>query len=89
MKQRELESLKRLLKIYCRDHPSREAEKLLDHLTGSSPQPKKAGRKPKYSEETLKTIKALRKSGASLREIAEITGCSVGYVQAHSNDRSE
>ena len=90
MKQREQKSLERLLKIYCRDYPSREAEKLLERLTGSSKPPKKkAGRKPKYSEETLKTIRVLRKSGASIREIAEVTGCSIGYVQAHSNDRSE
>ena len=88
MKQKELESLKRLLKKYTEDYPSREAEKLLALLTEAAPSPRKAGRKPKYSEETLKTIRSLRKSGASIREIAKLTGCSVGYIQAHMNDRS-
>ena len=90
MKQRELQSLKRLLKIYCRDYSFRDAEKLLECLTDpSQPSKKKAGRKPKYSEETLKTIRVLHKSGAPLREIADITGCLLGYVHTHTKDRSE
>lgn len=83
MKKSELEKLKQLLEKYSEVSNSAEAGKLLEQLRSASPQKKIAGRKRKYSDETIKAICALYLSGTSIRRIAEITGCSVGYVHSH------
>jgi len=83
MKTSELEKLKQLLEKYSDELSSPEAAKLLGQLRNTSPPKKNAGRKRKYSDETIKAICALYLSGTSIRRIAEITGCSVGYVHSH------
>lgn len=44
--------------------------------------PRKAGRKPKYTEKQNNLIIELHQKKVSLRKIAVETGCSVGYVQS-------
>lgn len=43
--------------------------------------PRKAGRKAKYTEEQNRQISELFQNGASLRRAAKEAGCSVGHVQ--------
>lgn len=43
--------------------------------------PRQAGRKTKYTEEQNQQIIDLRKSGVSLRNIANETGFSLGHIQ--------
>lgn len=68
-----------LLEIYRKESDSGEAATLVRKLK----QMKKsnAGRKPKYSDETIYMVFQYRENGASIRKISEMTGCSVGYVQ--------
>lgn len=47
----------------------------------SSSNPRCAGRKRIYSEDTDKAIIELRKNGITLRSIAETLQCSTGHVQ--------
>ena len=79
MKTSDLNRLIRLLKLYRKETSSREADSLLktmENITSSS----KAGRKPKYTEETKKMILRLRHQNLSVRKIASAAGCSVGYA---------
>lgn len=87
MKRTDAERLLRLLEQYRIENRSDEADRLICSIRRSLGEAGKAGRKPKYSDETIRTIHALREKGTSIRDIAKITGCSIGYVQAHSNDR--
>lgn len=48
---------------------------------GSSSNPRGAGRKRVYTENTDRTILELRKSGMTLRGIAGTLHCSMGHVQ--------
>lgn len=43
--------------------------------------PREAGRKRKYTEETNQKIQELHREGLSKRKIAKEIGCSLGHVQ--------
>lgn len=79
MKAEDQNRLIQLLKIYRQETSSREADSLLKAME-KNPAPSKAGRKPKYHEETRHTILILHSQNLSVRRIAAATGCSVGYV---------
>ncbi|MBR3243427.1 MAG: hypothetical protein IKF90_12145 [Parasporobacterium sp.] len=81
MKTREKIRLRILLEQYLNETGSKEAGKLIQILDGTLIIPAKAGRKPKYSDETVRVIKNLRANGETIRSIAAVTGCSTGYVQ--------
>lgn len=81
MKTREKKRFRILLEQYRNETGSREAGKLIRLLDDSLAVPAKAGRKPKYTEETVRVIKHLRAEGKTVRSIAAVTGCSTGYVQ--------
>ncbi len=88
MKRTDAERLLRLLEQYRAENRSDEADTLIRSIRRSFGEAGKAGRKPKYSEETIRTIHALRENGTSIRSIAKITGCSIGYVQQHVKDEN-
>lgn len=88
MKRTDSERLLRLLEQYRTENRSDEADTLIRSIRRSFGEASRAGRKPKYSEELIRTIRAMRKDGASIRVISKITGCSVGYVQQHVKDES-
>lgn len=80
MKNSDRKELLRLLKLYIKDYESEEARQLISSIQDNFT-PSKAGRKPKYGEETKQIIFNLHKSGYSIRKISTITGCSAGYIQ--------
>ena len=93
MKRQDLEELYQLLELYERTYGEKEAEKVLAKVEedyrniygekiGEKRNPRKAGRKRKYTEVTKGEIHKFRREGLTIREIAKETGCSVGYVQS-------
>lgn len=92
MKRQDLEELYQLVRVYEMVYDGIVAQKFAEEIekryediyeekiTGKR-NPRKAGRKKKYTEEIRKEILALRKEGITIREIAKEMGCSVGYVQ--------
>ena len=79
MKKKDLISLLDLLKQYYAETGFTEAQSLIRNIqsmagTGT------AGRKPLYSAEIRRMILRLHEEGGSIRRIADLTGCSVGYV---------
>lgn len=79
MKKQELIYLIQLLEKYCAEADSSEAQELI-HKIKASEMKNKAGRKPLYSADIQRMILRLRDEGKSIRKIAELTGCSSGYI---------
>ena len=86
MKRTDAMRLLQLLEQYWKENRSEEAETLITSIRRSLSEAGRAGRKPKYSGEMIRTIHVLRENGTSIRSIAKITGCSIGYVQQHVKD---
>ena len=86
MKRTDAKRLLQLLEQYWKENRSDEADTLITSIRRSLSEAGRAGRKPKYSGEMIRTIHALRENGTSIRSIAKITGCSIGYVQQHIKD---
>ena len=86
MKRTDAKRLLQLLEQYWKENRSDEADTLITSIRRSLSEAGRAGRKPKYSGEMIRTIHALRENGTSIRSIAKITGCSIGYVQQHVKD---
>lgn len=97
MKRQDFEELSQLLRMYDRVYGSKEAKQLLlevaqrysncykeDILLRNNP--RNAGRKKKYTETDKRKIRDFREKGFTFREIAEKTGCSVGYIQGVMSD---
>ena len=92
LKRQDMEELHQLLSLYERTYGSKEAGVLLveveqrysnryrEDVQGRR-NPRNAGRKKRYTEGDQKQIRELREEGLNIREIAQKTGCSVGYVQ--------
>lgn len=92
MKRQDLEELYQLLTLYKRTYGNRHVEEIQKEVAEryerhygkdimKERNPRKAGRKRQYTEEDREKIRIKRGQGASIREIAKETGCSVGYVQ--------
>ena len=92
MKRQDLEELYQLLSMYRGVYRAEEAGGILEEVRRryrerygedirEKRNPRKAGRKKKYTEEQRRRIRELREEGQTIREIAKETGCSVGYVQ--------
>ena len=60
--------------------------KLIDEQNTKNP--RNAGRKPKLTEGQIQEIKEMRKSGMSVRDIAEVFKCSTGLVCKVSSECS-
>lgn len=71
-----------LLETYREESGSSDAEHLISLLKRRS----RAGRKPKFSNETAQIIVRLHEEGAPIRKISAITGCSIGYIQKFLKD---
>lgn len=92
MNRQDLLELYQLVEMYTRCY-SVDLKELLEGInekyrknTGgedicSSSNPRRAGRKRIYSEDTDKVILELRNNGITLRRIAETLQCSTGHVQ--------
>ena len=94
MTRKDMEELYQLLCVYRRTYTEKEetAERIAADLETRyqsvygrkiiyAGNPRNAGRKRKYTEETDVRIAELRRKGLSLRRIAEEEGCSLGKVQ--------
>ena len=92
MKRQDMEELSQLLRLYERTYGGREAGELLKEVSErysnsykgnilEKTNPRKAGRKRRYTEDRKRELREFRKKGLTIREIARKTGCSVGYVQ--------
>lgn len=92
MKKQDFEELYGLLSLYDRTYKTEKSGKLLAEITehyqktykeniSEKRNPRKAGRKKKYSEDMKEAIMEYRKKGMTVRKIAQETGSSVGYVQ--------
>ena len=88
MKRTDAMRLLQLLEQYWKENRSDEADTLISSIRRSLGEASRAGRKPKYSDEMIRTLHVLRENGTSIRAIAKITGCSVGYVQQHVKDET-
>lgn len=93
MKRQDLIELYQLASLYSRTYGSQSTESLLKELNSryqekygadisDESNPRDAGRKKKYDEKTDRRIMQMHGRGCSVREIAQETGCSVGYVQS-------
>lgn len=92
MKRQDMEELSQLLGLYERTYGSREAKELVKEVSErysnsykenvlEKRNPRKAGRKRRYTEDKRRELRKFREKGLTIREIAKETGCSVGYVQ--------
>lgn len=95
MKRQDLLELYQLLELYERTYGDRkrlsrgglkkEIKQKYAETTGRDisleRNPRKAGRKKKYTDEENALVVELYKKGGSLRQISKETGCSVGHVQ--------
>lgn len=88
MKKQELMTLLSLLKQYHAETGDSQAHTLIQNIE-STVTAAAAGRKPIYSEDIRRMILRLHDEGGSIRRIAGLTGCSVGYVHKIIHDSSQ
>lgn len=96
MKRQDLVELYQLCQLYAQMHSgaSRDAAEMLMREAGieylemgwegniaTASNPRGAGRKAVYTEETNKRIQEMHEAGLSKRVIAKKIGCSLGHVQ--------
>lgn len=84
IQERELAACKRIR--YQQAEKLKEFQKLIDEQNTKNP--RNAGRKPKLTEGQIQEIKEMRKSGMSVRDIAEVFKCSTGLVCKASSECS-
>lgn len=85
MKKKDLQSLLALLKEYHSEVGGYETLALIENIQNTR-KVTAAGRKPVYSEDVRQLIMRLHDEGSSIRRIAGLTGCSVGYVHKIIHD---
>lgn len=81
MRTRELKRLKDLLQRYAEETGSASAKDIAASIESAETRIKRSGRKTKYSAEINSLILDMMAAGKSIRDIARVTGCSIGYVQ--------
>ena len=84
IQERELAACKRIR--YQQAEKLKQFQKLIDEQNTKNP--RNAGRKPKLTEGQIQEIKEMRKSGMSVRDIAEVFKCSTGLVCKVSSECS-